>query len=1292
MKRLLPQKITAFLLTVIFAFNFSLGVIPVPAAAAVTPVIEDLSYQKINSATVNDLKTDLRLVFTINTTSLNSVGFVISLSDSNPEIGKITCYTKSVGKVYSSITADGMTVNAPSGKYFVAVKLSEIPHASFDAPIHLRAYAEDTAGNITYSEAKTLTVCEALGHKHTVPSPSSTVSATVVSSGTKTGTCSVCNLPGVTEYTEKTTPVIFNGKDSSAPSGWGYGANFFPDRIYLQTFASSNGYFYPTDEHPEGQDLLVEFSLLWNNTLNLGTSSNNIVIGRIDTKGGNPKATPTWLHLGTGDHCCPHVGGFELGDIGTVLYGPDSADNATAEHYSFIGDYGWHRIGVRWHQDAEIVSGSVSYKLTYTVYVDGLEVNKVQVADSVISNNVLLYTASISDGHLVYSNISDGNKTLSWLRAENFFGSSSNKILALADYSVTAGQNFVQSVMPAENNVGATLATGGTPLPATEYYQVTKVSDCDHEYNENWFIGTTPTATKNGTKVFVCKKCGEAKNTLYSYADYNAELASVKSALSSFKSSDMGTALTSSAKSMSTTAYNAPTAMTTAGQHPRVLFTADDVPAIRAQLFNPDNASKLDSLINAANEYTSGKLPSATVHTSSPKGKHNYDSDLLSCCSANALLYQLTGSPIYGYKAIQMMKEFISTLSITTSGSDKVNDSCRYYGETMYTAACVYDWCYDLLTSTDKDDLLRGVVRKIVAGSNMEVGYPPSDQGAVTGHGSERQILRDYLSFAIAIYDEEPTWYKYVGGRVYQEYVPVRNAYYQGTYAPQGLSNYLNIRFTSDLWSALLLQAATGANPYDAENMKEVMHSVYARNISGTAEMFSEGDNELKSGAELLRSFALPGLMSAYLFGDSMAATWAEDRDYSYTSAYLYFIFRSNEDGQPAASKFTDLDLIRYNAGYIQTLVAQNTRNNPGGISDWTTAAVYMKIGGSMTANHDHADAGSFQIFYREMIAPDTGVYDSYGSNHHKYFHQATIAHNSIVFYKSGSATPVGQNQPGETKILSDLSSAPYKTGTLTGVSYGYTDTTKTQTKYAYIAGDIADAYSNANVATEVTRRMLAVFDTNTNNIPLFFFVYDNITTKDTTTKKTFLLQCKYEPVIDGNKVIIDGGSGSSKGGRLVLINAFGGDNITTVQGYKVGSNTYTPSYSKSETYWGRLEISPNTGNKTDRMLNVMFATQQNRGYSTSIETYSNKTVHVAVANDKAAAVFVSDAARATTTFAFYAPGTGDLDYYVSGVAAGAWDVVDQSENTLMTVTATEEGGFLSFTAPAGTIKLRPHT
>ena len=495
---------------------------------------------------------------------------------------------------------------------------------------------------------------------------------------------------------------------------------------------------------------------------------------------------------------------------------------------------------------------------------------------------------------------------------------------------------------------------------------------------------------------------------------------------------------------------------------------------------------------------------------------------------------------------------------------------------------------------------------------------------------------------------------------------------------PQGVSLYVRCRYAADLYSAWLIKAATGSLPYDdPEGMKQVMRSVYSYELPNN-NAFGNGDNNVND--DNFQDYGRLALISSYLFGDSTIRAELEYHKKSYTSfsetitmsaTVAEYLICSNGVTTPR-KRHTDMPLIVYNGGWLGQIIA---RNNWGD----DQAAVLMKIGERTTANHDHSDAGQFQIWYKTMLAGDTGAYDTYGDTHFKKYHQATIAHNCLLI---GGA---GQKQPGETGNSNTWKGDGYKMGTINGYAWGYADDKETSPTYAYIAGNITPAYDSSSI-TEVTRRMLTVYDTKNDNIPLYFFVFDNITTSSTSTKKTFLLHVPVEPTVSGNTVTV-----TKSGARLTLQSVFGGDSITTVGGtnnnYNVNGTQINPTNNGNDGFWGRVEISPNTGSKTNQLLNVMYVTDSDKTLSLSATAISNDAVKGAKIG-KVTAVFVTSATRRSTPFNFTSAGTGNQTYYVSGVKAGNWTV--SAGGSTQTVTATEDGGLLVFTAPAGTVTLTP--
>ena len=1230
------------------------------------PLIDDLFVMAPqDDCSLANKSNPIRFAFSVNSLNYPDVGIVYSYIDPLPSIGVGSCVKVPCNNNYTQGQVDGIA--PPSGRFWAQIKAKGFLQKDNGRTLYVRPYV-NTGSECLYGEVLCTTPAETMGHRtHTVLHPDSTNDSYVslLEPESRSGDCCYCGAKNITQYMNPTmTQETFTGSSSGT----------YVRKANIRSNLLSNGkHFYPHSSNGNlGNDLLIEFSLLYNETL-ANLKNGSVAIGRISNSGGGDDCNAFYLNLGnnTPGQWSPYAGSFESGSFLTVEYGPTgiAQPNSPEDQYPKIGGYGWHRIAVRIHEDAWKNGSSVNYKMTVTLYVDGLEVSRLSGTPN---NNNLLFTASVVNGQLQYTDIPEGRYVYGFRLSNRQTQSGTTADFIYTDYTVSCGREFVQNVEPIY-----------TPL---DYFWLDYPSPIYFKQNMGGkIISVLPTSSQVGETSYLSPdglvECTEP----LSYNTYQIELNAVKAAVNAFSSSQFGTAHSS----MPAGSYVPPATPTSA--HPRVLFTADKLPAIRAAFNSSENVKERRYLLGSANRYTSSP-------TDPSNG--NYSASALDCIRSNAFLYQITGIQLYGYRAIKLMKEFLLNL-----GSIPGSNICRRYGETMFSAACVYDWCYPLLTSADREQLIRGVQHKCCE-NKMEVGFPPAGsvtQHAISGHGSERQILRDYLSFAIAIYGNDSTWYKYVAKRIYQDYVPVRNEYYKSHYSPQGLSGYLAIRFGSDLWSAWLLKTATGQLPYaDQTNMKAVLHSAYSRVTNGDDLIFGEGDDEShsewQSGREILRQLATSGMIAGYLFNDPIAMRWAEYADHNgYVDSVSFMILRSSGIDHDINRRHEGLSPICYNGGFIGTLVAHNKWTNAAVSDPDDSVSVLMKIGGRTTANHDHQDAGSFQIYYKALLAGDAGYYDVYNSEHHLHYHQATIAHNSIVLYRSTGSTTytvIQQNAPGETSSFNTWkTSDDYKTAEVKGVAYKQESGTA---DYAYIAGDIADAY-DSSVVTRLDRRMLAVFKTNNPDVPMYFFVFDYIVTTNASDKKVFLIHTLVPPEIDAatNSATI-----TVSQGKLVVQPVYCGKGSPVLEAvecnksthYNVGGSNFDTVNNKDDCYWGRLEISPNQNSKYLPMLNVMFvADKYSSATASSLPAYhfaNTKVQGAAIGNT--VAVFVTQEDPIAESVGFYTTGvpSGTKNYYVSNLAAGNW-VVHYGNNTLPNpITVTEEGHFMTFSAPTGTIVL----
>jgi len=756
------------------------------------------------------------------------------------------------------------------------------------------------------------------------------------------------------------------------------------------------------------------------------------------------------------------------------------------------------------------------------------------------------------------------------------------------------------------------------------------------------------------------------------------------------------------------------TELTPSDEHPRLLVNKDMIPAIKAYL-EEDNAfttrffEKLDVILE--NE---GILPPA-----SPKGTnttvnaaniHNYDDTYLEVIQTKALYYLVYGEELYGYQAIYYMKNYLKSLDIQQIASDQ----CRQYGYVMYTAALVYDWCYDLLTDLDKTQFIAGVENCICRGKNdyaakMEVGFPPTGQGSVSGHGSEYQILRDYLAFATAIYGDNDSWWDCIAGRVHNDYVPVRNYYFQSGITHQG-TGYATARHICDFYTAWIFKVATGTDPF--VGMEHTVRSLLGYECApGIGFNDGDGTGNYKSNS----SYTAMAYMTAYLYADPAMLAQAEHliagksfgSSFSGISNPVFVALTAMADIEPAEDRYEGMDLIQYNGAPLGQYVIRQAWNSEN------SAAVMMRIKERTTANHEHRDSGTFEIYYKVPLSTDGGAYNNYGHEHTQYFHQATISHNGLIIYNQNLASSDkgwysgGQQRlSGEAQTLDGWLNNPIMdTGKVTGYQHGYIDGDPTKPLYAYIAGDISAAYTT-ETAKYVGRRMLTVF-TGDEEYPMAFFVYDDITSTNRNYEKRFLLQIssKSAPIIDQKEqTVITDNSTDNASARLVLkcfsddvvLNGVGGRNkggfdASKSSNYLIQGKQLVPqSTSADDGHWGRVEIVCEKSNATATFMNLIYVTDKgNDDMAHMRDTSSDNGLTGAIFERKIVALFATSRSRATTVLSCSTTGGDDMDYYVSGLAEGSWKV-EVDGKTIGTFDATAEGGLLVFKAPAGDVTISP--
>ena len=212
----------------------------------------------------------------------------------------------------------------------------------------------------------------------------------------------------------------------------------------------------------------------------------------------------------------------------------------------------------------------------------------------------------------------------------------------------------------------------------------------------------------------------------------------------------------------------------------------------------------------------------------------------------------------------------------------------------------------------------------------------------------------------------------------------------------------------------------------------------------------------------ILKSFAKKGMEGFSSF--SLANT--------VVSPTMFLIL--NDPELPCAG-LEDLPLTWYNGSPLGSVIARSAWNDPNAFQ------VYMKIGESYSTNHEHKDAGSFQIYYKGILASDSGAYDSYFTPEDMAYNKQTISSNALLIFNpemqdndgwvySGGQTIQGDANTENLTAAEWLRKRTARQARVLGHDCGAADAFR----YAYLAGDLTNAYDPETV-DQVTRSMLAV-------------------------------------------------------------------------------------------------------------------------------------------------------------------------------------------------------------------------
>lgn len=755
-------------------------------------------------------------------------------------------------------------------------------------------------------------------------------------------------------------------------------------------------------------------------------------------------------------------------------------------------------------------------------------------------------------------------------------------------------------------------------------------------------------------------------------------------------------------------------------EHPRLLFRKSDIENIKKNLENEQNIVAYQDMLADAEYKTDGKLAELQYGQ-----LNNLNTNIALKIESCAFLYQITGDKAYGYEAISVARNFIESMMIDETNASSTG---RTMMQAIWSTALCYDWCYDLLTDEDKTFFISYMLLNT---RFSEPGYPPIYYGIkdgtiseIVGHNLEFQSLGALMALSVATYDEIPDYYNILVGR-FQQYIIPGISRFNTYYMYNEGTDYGMYRHYYEILNNYIFKGMGYDNVYYEKGYSSIGY-MYLRQPDG--EKMREGDdpqyhrNGYVATDSSMAYFLLGNLTKNAYYKTEYWRGKRSDAKTTNTPGHLTPVMWliMNDVTVPCNRSFRDFPLTMYSGDDSGYLIAR-TSWEEGYKSN--AVVCMMNTRTHFLKGHEHKDIGHFALYYKGLLAMDTGIYEGtsfvnskgekitstgMGTEQQYGYARQTIAHNSLLVYDPNEVIPDedmtklktmdgGQKMSNVYKVLEidDFDTDKAKSAEVLSHNWG---PDPMEPQYSYMKSDISYAYSEK---VEDMQRSFVFFNFKDETYPAALIVFDSVKSSSPLFKKTWLLHSEEEPLVDGNQTTIvrklDDYNGRLVNQTLLPEKAFAiekiGQDYDGVSKYLVQGHLYEmkPKSDTAEVGNWRVEISNTNAEKQTYFLNVI---QVEEDVETIVPLESklveNTKDYVGVEINNHVAYFRKDGLTKSKNITIN-PGKSDAERFivVTGLAEGKWSIYDEKGKLVAQEYAYEKHDSVSFTAKGGKFTLK---
>ncbi len=657
-------------------------------------------------------------------------------------------------------------------------------------------------------------------------------------------------------------------------------------------------------------------------------------------------------------------------------------------------------------------------------------------------------------------------------------------------------------------------------------------------------------------------------------------------------------------------------------QHPRLFVRKTEISDLRRRFANPDFYD-LKKVFNEQKAFsTDGKVTSEKP-----------DEHIRQKMEALALEYMLDNTKkSLGREAITLALNYMTSYSTKrTTRAEGYEDNTNTY-DAIIGASFVYDWCYNLLTDKEKQELINGIKKVCLLG---EYGLPGTSKVQyLAGHYGESAPTA-YMAIGIATFDEDPTFFNFEYNEQVNKFAPSRNPMYKAETHHQG-AQYIHVRYTHELLQHFMLDKL-GLSPYDKGISKAVYRAIYdiipqKTDMDGMPE--GDGHNHLEMGYSQL--FYLAANLSKDPVLETVSKKYLMEQKNQSARLFIY------HNPEIPAKPMDSLCLSRFFPSPSGIMIARTKWDLDKTGYDSNAMVVVMNMKEYNAQNHTHMDGGHFGIYYKGHLALDAGIYqgkdagNGWAKLNYTNYLARTVAHNSILIYDPNEPLPMGWDKKqvvvardGGQFFMGDHAWDTSKDMFAAGKSseiLAEEIAIGMQPDYTYLKGDLTKAYNVPKFIgiypskAETVRRSFVFLNHKSNDIPGTLIVLDKVVSTNASFKKTWLLHTQNEPTISKN-VITAVNTDNGRNGKLVttvLLPENKNQDIQKIGGagkeyWSDGKNWGTVTQEDAGCW--RIELSPVNPSVSDNFLNVIQAmdADKNVDKQTIDKVFSENGEYIAV-------------------------------------------------------------------------------